>query len=150
MKVKDQLAQGFGPHLGIGDSSIWYQNWLGTGKLCHKVPFDHISDIQLRVANICVNRSWNLDVLYTSLPPDISNAILHVKVPSENAGPDRIQWKATPDGNYTTVSSYQFMSGVGTIDVRGRTRTTSSSSDDEGSMDRKKKKKRALVACTMQ
>lgn len=35
VRAKNSVTQGFKPLMGSGESSLWYDNWLGTGKLCN-------------------------------------------------------------------------------------------------------------------
>lgn len=111
IKAKDRLATSFGAQLGDGSSSFWYSNWLGTCKLCSCVPFVHISDTLLTVSDIWRNGTWNLERLYTIFPSEIAQEIIHVAVPMNPTGVDRVRWTGENDGKYSTTSGYEFLNG---------------------------------------
>lgn len=71
MRAKNNVMQGYQAFLGDGRSSFWYDNWLGTGKLCSRVPFVHITDTPLTMSDLWRNGTWHLRGLYTVLPSDI-------------------------------------------------------------------------------
>lgn len=48
----EYVGPSFKPLLGDGSSSMWYVNWMGTGRLCDRVPFVNIADTQLIVADL--------------------------------------------------------------------------------------------------
>lgn len=52
VRAKTAVANGYGVSLGDGSSSLWYSDWLGTGPLASRVPFVHITDTELRVADL--------------------------------------------------------------------------------------------------
>lgn len=82
----------FSPLLGEGGSSFWYENWLGTGKLCSRVPFLNISDSMLRLSDVWEGGRWKLESLYTILPNNIMNEIRVVRIPCTPAGRDTLRW----------------------------------------------------------
>lgn len=65
IRAKNDIKDGFQPLLGNGGSSFWYDDWLGSGKLCNRVSFIHISDTTLSVADLWLNGAWHLQALYT-------------------------------------------------------------------------------------
>ncbi|XP_057446239.1 uncharacterized protein LOC130738288 [Lotus japonicus] len=99
VRAMDHVGGGFQPFLGDGLSSVWYANWLGTGRLCDRVPFVNIADTHLKVADLWHGGAWNLAVLYTVLPPQIIEEIVRIRVPFTNSHPDSIQWTHTADAN---------------------------------------------------
>nr|KYP62772.1 Putative ribonuclease H protein At1g65750 family [Cajanus cajan] len=110
-KAVEVLKYGFEPKLGLGRSSVFYEDWLGDGPLCTKVPFVHISDTQLSLADIWVNNKWNLLTLHTNITKDIEQKILKVKVPPTPVGQDTFRWSKTISGEYTTSSAYNWLQG---------------------------------------
>ena len=109
MLAKEKLAAGFDVHLGAGDTSLWYQDWLGTGRLCDRVAFVNISDTLLTVSDAWRDGGWQLFNLSTILPEDIAQEIQRIHVPIDPQGLDRIKWCHTNDGKYSTRSAYQFL-----------------------------------------
>lgn len=52
MEVKQTIEDGHGFWLGKKVYSFMYMDCLGPGRLCDRVPFVHISDTDIHVANI--------------------------------------------------------------------------------------------------
>lgn len=113
IQAKNNIAAGFGAQLGSGTSSFWYDKWLGSGKLCLRVPFVHISDTAFTVADMWENGTWALSKLYTLLAPNICNEISDVPVPGLRQGSDELRWKSSPNGCYSTSSAYNLVAGIG-------------------------------------
>ncbi|XP_057419083.1 uncharacterized protein LOC130713326 [Lotus japonicus] len=109
LKARDAVAQGFGVKLGAGTSSLWYSNWLGTGTLASRLPFVHITDTPLTVADVWREGQWNLDVLYTMIPDAIKEEIHGIPIPTTRTGDEKILWREAPDGRYTTSSAYNWL-----------------------------------------
>nr|KYP37747.1 Putative ribonuclease H protein At1g65750 family [Cajanus cajan] len=110
-KAVEFLKSGFEPKLGTGGSSVFYDNWLGDGPLCTKVPFVHISDTQLNLVDLWANNKWNLPILHTNITKDIEQKILRVKIPLTPVGQDIFRWSKTTSGDYTTSSTYNWLQG---------------------------------------
>ena len=110
-KAWKNLMEGFVWELGNGSSSFWYDSWSPLGKLCDLVPFVHISDTQLQVRDICLNGSWNLDVLYTNIPTDIKNTILRL-TPAVGDREDGWVWKGDSSTAYSAASGYRWLIGT--------------------------------------
>lgn len=73
------------------------------------MPFVHISDTSLRVADVWHSDSWNLATLSTMLPLNVAHQITTVVVPRSPNGNDVVRWRATNYGSYSTTSSYAFL-----------------------------------------
>ncbi|CAI8603313.1 unnamed protein product [Vicia faba] len=116
LKRKKNLGKGFQPQLGLGDSLFWYHNWLGSGKLCNRVPFVHICDTQLHIHDVCRSGFWNFGILYTILPPDTRYVIIKVDIPMEFTSANRFGWKHKADGLYTTTSPYHLLKGSNMVE----------------------------------
>lgn len=112
MRAKYYVVGGFQPQLGNGSSSLWYSNWLDSGRLCDRIDFVHISDTTLTVASLWKDGSWNFDLLATILPPDLVAGISSVKVPHTCTVPYAIRWRHSPNGNYTPSSAYHSLTIV--------------------------------------
>ncbi|GAB2261587.1 hypothetical protein Droror1_Dr00002584, partial [Drosera rotundifolia] len=101
VKAREAIGHDFGVRLGARNSSFWYFNWLGTGKLCNRVPYVHISDSNLMVADLWNHNTWNFDCLYMGLSNDLKEEISQVRIPAMPMGEDMILWKKNNDGKYT-------------------------------------------------
>jgi hypothetical protein len=106
IKAKDVLKDGISVRLGQGLSSLWFTDWLGTGKLCDRVPYVHVADSDLLVSNVWTNNEWNLSSLYTSIPEVVINEIRAITIPLESSGNDYISWTHNLDGTYSASSGY--------------------------------------------
>lgn len=105
--AKNEIKAGFHPLLGDGGFSLWYDDWLGTEKLCHRVSFVHISDTSITITDLWRNGAWYLQALYTPLPPIIVTKICSVPVPANHVDHDIVQWNHTNDGVYSEKSAYE-------------------------------------------
>ncbi|KAJ1417595.1 Ribonuclease H domain [Sesbania bispinosa] len=95
---------------GAGNSSVWYDDWTGLGKLCLRLPFVHNSDTHLRVRDLWQNGSWCLSGLSTLVPEDVVRLIQELQVPlfaSEDA--DRWCWQGSSTGLYTAQDGYVWL-----------------------------------------
>lgn len=109
LKARDAVQHGFGVKLGDGQSSLWYSNWLGTGKLACKVPFVHVTDTNLVVADLWQHGTWHFDRLYTILPEEMREDIENITVPAQPSGVDRVLWKEEDSGIYSARSAYRLL-----------------------------------------
>ncbi|KAJ1433423.1 Ribonuclease H domain [Sesbania bispinosa] len=57
--------------MGKGDTSVWYTDWSGCGRLCDAVPFVHISDTLLTLKDLVSNMGWCLDGVRTWISPEV-------------------------------------------------------------------------------
>ncbi|KAL6544208.1 hypothetical protein OROGR_010705 [Orobanche gracilis] len=114
MQAKNSLKESFLPFLGSGYSSLWYDDWLGIGKLCYFVPYVHISDSCLQIKDIWEDGAWNFSILYTMLPDHLLHLISSIPIPEHSRGRDTLRWQATHDGRYTASSAYNLMIGDNT------------------------------------
>ncbi|KAJ1383750.1 Reverse transcriptase zinc-binding domain [Sesbania bispinosa] len=104
VKAKDALQNGFYMKLGNGNTSVWYEDWTGLGKLCWKVPFVHISDTQLTVKDLWEGATWSLESMATSLPSDIALRILETPIPQHHSDAmDSWCWLEASSGNYSAT-----------------------------------------------
>ncbi|KAL2331332.1 hypothetical protein Fmac_018913 [Flemingia macrophylla] len=71
VKAMKWLANGFHMRLGNGASNLWGVSWLSTIPLGVRMPWVHINDSALSIADICINDTWRLDILYTIIPQEI-------------------------------------------------------------------------------
>ncbi|GAU35137.1 hypothetical protein TSUD_394630 [Trifolium subterraneum] len=78
MKALSALREGFHFLLGVGNSSLWFTNWSGNGKLANQVIFVDIHDLEMRVRDVyidactypsvndCYTWKGNLNGIYTA------------------------------------------------------------------------------------
>ncbi|GAB2216255.1 hypothetical protein Droror1_Dr00024025 [Drosera rotundifolia] len=106
---RDVIAPGYAVYLGDGNSSFWYRNWLGTGRLRNRVPYVHISDSMIKVNDLWNNGTWNMGNLYTLLPHDLFEEINRIIILIDPQGVDTFRWKGANDGCYTTRAAYNWI-----------------------------------------
>lgn len=111
VKAINALKDGFSFKIGEGGTSMWCVDWLGLGKICNLVDFVHIADTDKRIKDVCLDGTWHLNQLYTTLPPNISESILHKQVTASltNNLPDCWVWLAAKDGCYSVASAYRWL-----------------------------------------
>nr|KYP35940.1 Putative ribonuclease H protein At1g65750 family [Cajanus cajan] len=107
-KALSVLRSGYGPCLGDGNSSFLYNNWTGTGSLCHVVPYVDIHDSHLKVSDLWLDNTWNLSMLYTSLPAPLCAQLTTISIPAHPVGADTISWYGSNNGIYTAASGYRW------------------------------------------
>jgi len=71
MKALNVLNDGFRFKIGSGITNIWYVSWLNKDPLCNQLPFVDIHDVNLRICDIHNTDSWQLNCVYTLIPPDM-------------------------------------------------------------------------------
>nr|KYP47469.1 Putative ribonuclease H protein At1g65750 family [Cajanus cajan] len=96
-------------HAKKSNSSLWYEDWLGLGLICREVPYVHISDTDILVAQCWQQGVWNFDSLYTRLPMELANRIQQVQIPSSSIGANIFSWVGDSSECYTTASSFRFL-----------------------------------------
>lgn len=106
VKAKKHIKELYKSQLAEGGSSLWYHNWLGSGKLCDRVPFVHITETLLRLSDVWEGGRRNLSSMYTILPNQVKEEILAIQVPCAPNGRDALRWTETTNGQYTTTSAY--------------------------------------------
>ena len=70
------LSDGYRLRVGSGNISLWYDRWLEEGLLCDVIPFVHIEDTQMRIADLYSRGTWQFNKLATILPSDMMDMIL--------------------------------------------------------------------------
>ncbi|KAL6556199.1 hypothetical protein OROGR_005487 [Orobanche gracilis] len=106
LKARDELKLGFKFRLGDGQSSVWYSNWSGIGKIANMVPYVHITDSNLCLRDLIHDNSWNLSSLYTSIPTNVQvlfDNVMPVIMPN---GEDGWTWTSNAKGIYTVRDAY--------------------------------------------
>lgn len=109
LKARDDLRHGFSFKLGQGQSSFWYSDWSGLGMLAFRVPFVHISDTNLKLADLVVNGQWDTSWLYTSLPDFVGQRLQEVTPSLHPQGEDRWVWNNCAQGFYTASEGYAWL-----------------------------------------
>lgn len=78
MKSLKLLEDGFRLKVGNGDTSFWFEPWLFKVPLSLLVPFVDVHDLEMRIWDVWVDGSWQLNSLYTHLPDEIRGALLQL------------------------------------------------------------------------
>ena len=103
------LREGFIWELGRGNSSFWYADWSGLGRLCNMVDFVHISDSDISVGDVWRGNSWVFDHLATVIPTHIREHISQLSIPTNAARDDGWVWRGTNSGVYSSASGYNWL-----------------------------------------
>lgn len=104
VKAVANLKQGFITRVGKGDIPIWYKKWLHKGKICDRIPFVDIQDINLKINDVCQYGKWNFDQLTTQLPIDIKLEMQSIFINTNYE--DLLFWEPASSITYSTESAY--------------------------------------------
>lgn len=103
------LQEGYDFQLGSGNSPLWHTNWTGLGTLNNFVPYIDIHDAHLCINDIIQNGAWQVDMLYTMLPPNIIECILTLPSCTNVAVSDSLVWKGHTNDIYTANQGYEWL-----------------------------------------
>ncbi|XP_024636248.1 uncharacterized protein [Medicago truncatula] len=109
IKAKDIIKDGFFWRAGSGSSSFWSCPWSSFGYLGPLVPYIDIHDIQLTVKDVISSTSPHTQILYTQLPPIVSETINNTHFKSNASLEDAFIWTNNKNGNYATKSGYLWL-----------------------------------------
>lgn len=112
LKASKQLADGFFYKIGDGSTSFWYTPWLYKEPLSSLVPFVDIHDVELRICDVWVNGSWQLDALYTRLPNEVINKLQQINPRLVNGLVDTWVWGECSSGTYSVRSVYHMFINI--------------------------------------
>src|ERR1044072_8214559 len=71
LRARNHIISGLSFKLGDGETSFWYEDWIGTGNTASSVPFVYIHDVEIKLKDLIANGNWNVECLYTNLPTPI-------------------------------------------------------------------------------
>ncbi|XP_060211737.1 uncharacterized protein LOC132639298 [Lycium barbarum] len=86
-----------------GNSSFWWDNWLGNGKLADFV--DASTSIRIHVADFIIDGRWDVCKLSLCLPPDKVQEIQRVTISSTHLK-DQPVWTVSTDGRFNCRSAW--------------------------------------------
>nr|KYP59849.1 Putative ribonuclease H protein At1g65750 family [Cajanus cajan] len=109
VKAMGKLREGFQPCLADGQSSMWFDDWMGVGALGRLVQFVHISDLDRNVASFWEQGRWKFDSLSMVLPSEIATRVQQVQVPLVQSGRDTFAWIGEASGCYIVSSRVKFL-----------------------------------------
>ncbi|KAJ1439277.1 Reverse transcriptase zinc-binding domain [Sesbania bispinosa] len=109
LKALDFLREGFHYQLYSGDSSFWFSDWTGSGLLCHKVPFVHLADTQMRVHEVWDGQQWALDRLRSFLTADFIGILRDQDGLRNSQLPDSWSWDKDHPGAYSVGKAYNWL-----------------------------------------
>lgn len=109
LKARDVLKTGFEFKLGNGRTSFWFEDWSGHGALGRCIPFIHISDSALTLADVLVNGSWNISRLATIVPEYVQQRLVEIQPRTRANIDDHWVWKHSSKGVYTASDAYAWM-----------------------------------------
>ncbi|XP_019227546.1 PREDICTED: uncharacterized protein LOC109208846 [Nicotiana attenuata] len=100
--------------LHSGNSSFWWDNWLGTGHLAsHRMQGGRPGKIH--VSYFWNSGSWDVQKLNSVAPPHMIPAILQTPIAYNPQLPDRPIWKPTTTGNSTCSSAWNVVREKGPL-----------------------------------
>ncbi|XP_027156179.1 uncharacterized protein LOC113756908 [Coffea eugenioides] len=85
-----------------GTCDFWYDNWLGSGALFHRVP---VRDT-LTFKDFLVDGRWSSLLLARHFPTDIMDLILQ-QPPPVGERPDELVWMPSASGQFSLSSAFQ-------------------------------------------
>ncbi|CAJ2637225.1 unnamed protein product [Trifolium pratense] len=106
MKALLALRDGFEFRLGNGNSSFWFSNWSGTGKLADKVLYVDIHDLEMSVKDVYTDGNWNFNMLYTNIPTAVTDHLKMIPVCLNSQVADCYTWKGNLNGIYSARDGY--------------------------------------------
>lgn len=112
MKARFTLRDGFDFRLGDDNSSFWFVNWSGIGKLTEKVLYVDIHDLNLRVKDVFVNGAWNFNHIYTTLPASITDSLKILPICLNSRVTDGYTWKGNLHGIYSAEDGYYWLNMI--------------------------------------
>ncbi|KAJ1385496.1 Ribonuclease H domain [Sesbania bispinosa] len=109
LKAARPLRDGFRMRIGNGETSFWYEDWLGTGPLYNSVFVVDIHDTALRICDLWDNQSWHLQHLYTVLPVELQGTIQATNFHLNEDILYLITWAPNLSGCYTVKDGYKWL-----------------------------------------
>ncbi|XP_019240872.1 PREDICTED: uncharacterized protein LOC109220861 [Nicotiana attenuata] len=114
MSNKKDVEQHIQWHLISGNSSFWWDNWLGTG---HLAPLRTSGG---RPGNVQVSQFWDAGVWNTQklsnlVPAHVIETILQTPIFYAPQTPDRPIWKPTSTGQFTSASAWKVIRNKGPL-----------------------------------
>ena len=95
--------------INYGGSSFQFDDQLGLGKLCHLVPFVHISDINLQVRDLWEAGSWNFDKIFSWLHDDVKCQLCNIFGSNGSLRSDGWSWDEGDKGVITASLAYKWL-----------------------------------------
>ncbi|KAJ1402065.1 Ribonuclease H-like superfamily [Sesbania bispinosa] len=90
-KAAEDLKEGLVTRLGEGNSNFLFDSWLPTGPISEAIDFINSYDLNIRIKDVYDGHNWNLDALWTRIPPHISHQISAINSPIVPGSPE-LQW----------------------------------------------------------
>ncbi|KAK6782013.1 hypothetical protein RDI58_019809 [Solanum bulbocastanum] len=116
MKNKSILEEHITWKINSGNSSFWWDDWLGMGAFAH-----HTRDISSRnnatIAHFLINGEWNERKLRQQVPPLLIPHILSIRIHHQQEVKDNAIWKPTEDGIFTCASAWEICRHRGNSDA---------------------------------
>lgn len=89
--------------------SFWFENWSGLGLLGSLVPFVNVSDLDLRVRDVCAWGTVNFHMLHSMFPSALRDSLSSVAVCINDDVPDLFTWQYNLHGIYSVKDGYQWL-----------------------------------------
>ena len=109
IRAKNVLKSGYSWRAGSGTSSFWFSSWSVFGPIGSLVPVIDIHDLHLTVKDVITRSGKRSQLLYTSLPPAVSDFINNSNLRFNDAVDDGFIWHHNQNGVYSTKSGYNWL-----------------------------------------
>lgn len=93
----------------VGDGrkiKLWTDIWFPPSPLINHVIPDSVIDIDATICSFWNDNGWNLNLLFTCLPPHIIDQILHIPTGFDGCEDDIQIWTHTSNGSFYVKSAY--------------------------------------------
>ncbi|XP_048422575.1 uncharacterized protein LOC125469371 [Pyrus x bretschneideri] len=107
------LPNGMRWRVGTGSQiHFWKDNWLESGVLENFATIPLSADmLEWTVEDFLTDDGWNVDLLYSCLPPDIVEHIFSLHVGIANHRDDKVIWSLTNSGTFSVKTAYLSLFG---------------------------------------
>ncbi|KAL6555157.1 hypothetical protein OROGR_006415 [Orobanche gracilis] len=109
LRARDQMREGFKFRIGNGSSSVWHDDWSGTGPIAPQLSFVNIADTKLKLSDFLEEGACNLSDLHTILPDHIKQLFDRMEVSGINNVEDGWSWSTNNTGTYKVSAAYQWL-----------------------------------------
>ncbi|KAJ1417011.1 Ribonuclease H-like superfamily [Sesbania bispinosa] len=118
----DIFSQGMRWNIGNGESvSVWHDRWLHSNVV---IGDTIVGDIPSHVCSLSVSNlvatggMWDLSAIDHIIPTNIKAEILSYPLPEESLGSDKMCWRLTSNGMFSTHSAYELVEDNADVETR--------------------------------
>ncbi|XP_057418950.1 uncharacterized protein LOC130713176 [Lotus japonicus] len=104
------LRDGFSLRIGNGRFSFWFEDWSPFGRLCDRVPFVDVHDLQLTLRYVFASGSFDAGLLYTAIHTELADFLGQFQnVVCVEVERDCLIWTENVDGEYSVKAGYHWL-----------------------------------------